>query len=338
MTELDPIDAVRARPGMYVGNIEDGSGVLNVLLEVLANALDQHLAGRCSRVAIEIAADGTIAIADDGPGFAADGADGLPPLDELLTRLSRRPTVDGHRPHIHLGCGGMGLCVVNALSERFELRTIRAGVRTTASYARGRLVEPVTSAPANEPSGTRIRFKPDAQVFTHARVPRVELARRLEDLSFLAPRFAVSWAIAGDHLATGGLAARVALGVPCDIADVVAHAGTYETASGPVDVAVALAWRTSEYARASIDSFVNLERTPEHGSHVDGLRDGVRAFFGDHAEAWLAKLVAAVSVVLADVKYGSPTKDRLASPAVREPVAQATRASLASMSLTSRRA
>lgn len=114
------IAVVRERPGMFVGATDDGSGVLHMALELVANALDQHLAGRCSRVAIEIAPDGAITVIDDGPGLPADGGAGLPPLHDLLTHVWTRPTVDGHRPHVHLGLGGMGLFVVNALSERLS--------------------------------------------------------------------------------------------------------------------------------------------------------------------------------------------------------------------------
>jgi DNA gyrase subunit B len=325
--ELTAIEAVRKRPGMYIGDTHDGSGVLNMLLEVLANSYDQYLAGCCSRASIDIAPDGTIAVEDDGPGLSA----GLPPLHEMLTEMSNRPTVDGHRPHLHLGFGGSGLFVVNALSERFELRSVRDGMLTTATYSRAEVLEPLKSASTSEPTGTRIRFRPDPAIFRYLRVPRVELARWLEDLSFLAPRFALTWRIAGDDAAAGGLAARVALGVPCDLEEVATHSGTYTTATGPIDVEVALAWRTSKWdwnRDAAIDSFVNLIRTDSHGSHVDGLLDGVHAFFGGRKETPLAGLVAAVSIVLTDVKYGRPDKTLLATTEAIEPVAAATRNAL----------
>jgi DNA gyrase subunit B len=321
------VSLVRKRPGMYVGDTEDGSGILHMLLEVLANSFDQHLAGRCSRASIEIAGDGTITVEDDGPGLSVEGGDGRPPLHQILTLMSGLPTVDGHRPHVHLGLGGLGLFMVNALSDRFELRSVRSGVLATATYACGEVVEPIRSVPTTERSGTRVRFRPDPVIFKHPRVPRGELARQLEDLSFLAPRFTLSWTIAGDDAAAGGLAARVALGVPCDLRDVAAWSGTYATAAGPIDVEVALAWRDANREHA-IESFVNLTRTRSHGSHVDGLLEGVRAFFGGRKEHRLAGLVAAVSVVLDDVKYGQPDRSRLETTEATEPVATATKAAL----------
>jgi DNA gyrase subunit B len=321
---------------MYVGDV-DGSGVLNMLLKVVANTCDQHLAGRCSRTSIEIGPDGTITIDDDGAGLSAEGGDGLPPLHQMLTIPSGRPTVDGHRPHVHLGHGGLGLCVVNALSERFELRSVRGQMLTTASYARGEVVQQVKTVPTTESHGTRICFRPDPAIFKYPRAPRVELARRLEDLSFLAPRFAVSWTVAGDHVAAGGLAARVALGVPCDLADVATHSRSYSTAIGSIDVEVYVAWRMSKASAngdPAVESFVNLARTRDHGSHVDGLFDGVRAFFGVPKDRRLAGLVAAVSIVLEDVKYGRPEKQRLQTIEAATPVATATKLALERWSQT----
>jgi len=329
--KLIAIEAVRKRPGMYVGDTDDGSGVLHLLLELVANAYDQYLTGRCTKVAIDIAADGTITVEDDGPGFSSGGSAELPPLHEMLTQLSRRPTVDGHRPHVHLGLGGMGLFVVNALSERFELRSIREGMETAVAYARGTVVEAVTTIATHKPDGTMVRFRPDPTIFTYPRVPRTALANRLEDLSFLAPRLTLSWKIEGDDLTAGGLAARVGLGVPCELHDVAKHFGAYDTPNGPIDVEVAIAWCRSKW-RANrdpvIDSFVNMERTRNHGSHVDGLLDGIRAFFRGRKEKRMAGLVAAVSVVLTDVKFGEPDKSRLVTSEARDPVASATKSAL----------
>lgn len=326
------IAAARKRPGMYIGDATSGDGVLTMVLELIANACDQHLAGRCSMIEIDVAADGAITVADDGPGIPVHGGNGLPPIDVWLTRPSHRPTIDGHRPHVHLGPGGLGLFVVNALSERLELATIRDGVEARTIYAHGEPLEPLTTTPTAQPSGTRIRFRPDPAILRCPRVPRVALAQRLEDLSFLLPQLTLRWQIAGDDLATGGIAARVALQVPCALPEVASHRASFETASGPIDVEVALAWRSMRWhanAPPVIDSFVNLERSSDHGTHVEGLLDGVTAFLGrGRRRRHIAGMVAAVTVVLADVKWGTPKRDRLASPEARAPVAEATQLAL----------
>lgn len=313
---------------MYIGGA-DGDGQMHLVLEVLANAHDQYLAGRCSSVRIDVDADGAVCITDDGPGMPLDATGAWPGLHSLLTTMSDQPTVDGHRPHAHLGMGGIGLFVVNALSERFEISTIRDGTESRALYGRGVVIEPFSSAPTTKPNGTTIRYVPDAQIFLHRRVPRAKLTTVLEDLAFLAPKLTLAWSFAGDSLARDGLAGRVAAQIARPVAEVATYAGTFETPSGPIDVDVALAWDIGACLGASIDSFVNLERTREHGAHVDGLLDGILGFFSTHdREDAERDLVAAVSVMLADVKFGNPTRDRLDSPEAREPVATATKRAL----------
>jgi DNA gyrase subunit B len=324
------IASVRKRPGMYTGGV-DGTGVLSLVLEIVGNAFDQYLLGRCTTCAVTVGAEGTITVEDDGPGIAVEGGDGLPPLLVWLNRHSNTGTVDGHRPHVHLGVGGFGLFATNALSERFELRSVRAGKEIAIAYERGVLVEPLTEKRSKRPSGTVVRFKPDRTIFIHQRVPREALARRLEDLSFFAPGWSLSWSIQGDAIARSGISARVALTADCDLDQVATHAGHYDTRSGPLDADVALTWRTdqpkwrSDDARPSIASFVNFFRTRDHGAHVDGFEAGLRRCFPGVAKQQLELgLVAVVSVVLADVKFGTPAKDRLASEEAIEPVTDAT--------------
>lgn len=315
---LTPLEAARKRPGMYVGGTDDNA-VLQLVYEVLGNAVDQHLLGRAATVAIAIEDDGTITMTDDGPGLSADGARRVPPLHELLTTLSTRPTVDGHRPHVHIGLGGAGLFIVNALSESFEVSTIHAGIEARARYASGVIVEPVRTAPTALPSGTTIRFRPDRTIFRHAHVPRGTLARRLEDLGFLLPGLAITLRYGVDAAARGGLRGRVALALACALEDVAYHAASFQTERGPLEVEVALAWKDPLWGADGISSFVNLAATSS-GSHVDGLLDAVRDLYGPTAERGLT---ACVSIILADVAWGSPSKERLATPEVRKPVAAA---------------
>ena len=318
---------------MFVGDTCTGDGVLHLVLELLANAYDQHVAGRCSSIDLDIAADGTITVEDDGPGIPVAGGRGLPPLDELLTQRVERPTVDGHRPHVHLGVGGLGFGVINALSERLELTTVCDGREARALYSRGVAIEPIATIPTTRPSGTRIRFRPDPQIFRFPRVPRVALTAWLEDLAFLAPKLTLRWRIGGDDVAAGGLAVRVALQACCATDEVASHRGVFDTETGPIDVEVALAWlpvQWHSFAEPVIHSFVNLERSRDHGTHVAGMIDGAVAFLGGGRRAHQVRgLVAVVSVILTDVLWGNPAKSRLDSPQARAPVAEATRLALA---------
>lgn len=324
---MTPLSSVRSRPAMYVGDV-DGDGPTNLVLELVANALDQHLGGRCQRVEIRIDERGGVRVTDDGPGMSVAPTESRPGLHEMLTTLSDRPTVDGHRPHAHLGSGGLGVFVVNALSERFEITTIHAGVRARAVYARGEVVEAFSTQPTSEASGTTIAYVPDPTIFRHARIERAKLATVLEDLAFLAPGLAISWSVDGEALARTGLAGRVGAQLGCEATEVASHRETFATPAGPLDVEVALAW-TDPFRAAVIDSFVNFMRTREHGAHVDGLLDGICAVARDLTREQVhSGLVAAVAVVLADVTFGNPRKDRLVSVEVRAPVAEATRRAL----------
>jgi DNA gyrase/topoisomerase IV subunit B len=195
--------------------------------------------------------------------------------------------------------------------------------------SRGVPLQPMASVPTTGPTGTRVTFRPDPQVFGRAQLPRAAVAARLEDLSFLLPGVTFRWAFHGNDEARGGLAARVALAACRDPREIASHAGTFETPKGPIIVEVALGWHQwPADPDASIDSFVNMERTVRHGSHVHGLHDGMRAHFRPSREAHSRTLRAAVAVILSDVVYGSPNKDRLDSPEAREPVARAVKLAL----------
>ena len=162
---------------------------------------------------------------------------------------------------------------MNALTEKLEIVTVRRGVEARATYGRGAIVKPARTRKTTKPGGTTIRFRPDRQVFPHAHVPRAKLAQRIEDLSFLLPGLAIHYRAGVDRAAGGGLRARAALAVNCDIDAIAHHRATYKTTRGPLDVEVALAW-DHPASPTQIESFVNLYRTVE-GSHVDGVVDGL---------------------------------------------------------------
>lgn len=313
-------EAVRKRPGMYAGGT-DGAGALHVVLEVVANAVDQVLLGRCTRVDVRVDADDTVTITDDGPGIPADMLVGY------LERPSDRPTADGHRPHVHLSPIGLGLPVSNALCDPFEVETVHAGVQAVACYTGGLASAPLRVEPTSRPSGTRVRLRPDPALFHCLRVPRVDLTRRLEELGFLIPAMTLSWTIAGEPMP--GLVGCVRAELDLPLGAVAHHRDDYATLSGPIGVEVALAWRARGYrGPPQVHSFANLLRT-EAGPHVGGLLAGARAFLPRplHAHG-LDGLVAAVSVFLADARYGSPTRDLLVNAEVRAPAKQATLAAL----------
>lgn len=314
-------ESVRRRPGMYAGDPTTGDGALHLVLEILSNAVDQAMLGRCTRVDIRVDTDDLVTISDDGPGIPAHA------LVTLLEQPSNRPTVDGHRPHVHLSPIGLGLPVSNALSDPFEVDTVHAGEHASVRYAGGLVHTPLQVRPASRPSGTTIRLRPDPQVFRCTRVPCVALTRHLEDLTYLVPAMTLSWSFTAARSAGLVGCVRAELGDP--LGDIATHRADYPNPEGPIAVEVALAWHAHPYAsEPQIHSFANLLRTDD-GQHVDGLLDGVRAFLPRRADKRrLGGLVAAVSVILADVHYGSPTRKSLANSSARPAVKAATLAAL----------
>ncbi|MBZ0238933.1 MAG: hypothetical protein K8M05_41870 [Deltaproteobacteria bacterium] len=321
-------EAVRKRPGMYVGGT-DGFGVAQLVLEVLSNAVDQHLVGRCHRIDLRVDADGSVTIDDDGPGIRTGAVDGMPPLVERLTKNPQRPTADGHRPHVHVGRLGAGLSVVNVLCERFELMTVREGIESSVAFEQGILVSPLDERAVKRASGTRVRFRADPAIFDDTYPEMQVVSSRIDDLSFVAPRLAIGVSRAGVPLA--GIVERVEkLQRRGTIGPVAHHRGRYGNELVPIDVEIALSWSDVSHEPAIL-SFVNLERTHEHGQHVLGMRDALRAGFGRARWEVVARgLLAVVSVVLDDVILGSPTRERLDSPASRPAVAAAAHAVMAS--------
>lgn len=311
---------------MFIGGC-DGQGLVHLAMEVIGNAFDQHLLGRCDRVEVAIEPDGAIIVNDDGGGIAVDGGDGRPPLAELLTIHRDLPTADGHRPHVHLTLVGVGLVVVNALCAELEVETVHAGVRARGRWRRGRPDGAIEATPTNAPSGTRLRIKPDPEIFGDARIDLGALIDQIDALVALRPGLVIDLRLASRRHEPGGLAARVGRGLRAPSATVASARRDVVTPDGPLTVDVALAWESCR-ADPVIESFVNYQRSGHHGTHVDGLYDGIRRVFGGTRTANGSGLVAAVAVVLADVHWGSPTKDRLLTPSVRKPVADVTAAAL----------
>jgi DNA gyrase subunit B len=292
MTPAQVRDSVRRRPGMYIGGTGP-DGVLHLVWALVGNAIDQHWAGRCAAIDVSVF-DREITVRDDGPGMSEPA--------RYFEEPSNRPTFDGHRPHVHIAPRGVGLFVVNALSERLGVSTIRDGIESRAIYERGELVEPWTSISTTAPSGTTIRFRCDPQIFTAVIPPADALAQRLDMLAHLLPTLDFGRGQTGV-----GLAGRVARRAGCTVAEIVHAREIVETSTGPVDVELALAFTD---APTSIESFVNLMRTPDGGTHVDGLR----AALADR------RAIGALSIILADVAFGAPTQDRLVTPAAHDAV------------------
>jgi DNA gyrase subunit B len=301
-----------------------------MIWEVVANALDEHLAGRCTRVDLELAADGSIGVDDDGAGMPVHEVDGIPFAERVLTTYHDEPTSDGHAPHEHVGLHGVGVFVVCALSTWLELDVFRDGSHYAQRFERGRPVSPLGVLEPTNRKGTRVRFLPDPTIFSSTWVDPGPVVSRLKEMSYLLPGLAFSFVDRREHRfhEPDGLAAYVRSRMrPEPLAPLLQVRGTVDD----VSVEAAAGWGPLPWA--SIESFANIDRTTDGGTHVRGFMLGLttglqqvasEACAGvpiEQIEAAVSRgLVAIVCVRLVDPTYGAPTKSRLETPEAKTAV------------------
>jgi DNA gyrase/topoisomerase IV subunit B len=297
---LEGLEPVRRRPGMYIGST-DAQGLEHLLFEVIGNGLDEHLAGRATRLQVEVGDGGWVVVEDNGSGIDLTAPNAL---ERIFRTVHLGATLDGHHPHVHVTptLHGAGFAVVNALSARFELVSHRDGVASRAAWVRGVLVEPLARTASTE-RGTRVRFLPDAEIFQGVPLDLEHLVMRFTELGWLLPRldlrlqgrcFQQPAGVAGWVLRDAGEALV---------------AGSLVEASGVVDdVQVELAFaQTRRQQGPAVRSFVNYRAT-EGGSHASGLLDAVGVHRG---------LVAVVHVGLLHPRFKGPVRAVLETEAAR---------------------
>lgn len=328
---MNEAEVVRRRPGMYVGDFRDGSGLDHMVSEVLADAVDEFLAGRCSRIEVTLEADGAITIEDDGRGMRTDLVNGRPFPETALTTRHDAPTLDGHAPHEHVGLRGVGLLPVCALSTYLTLDVRREGSHFRQRFERGQAVSALDRIAATRRTGTRITFLPDSEIFSLTSFDTGVIGRRLEELTYLLPGLEVTLQ---DHRQLHfhhprGVAAWVDAQLRVD--PNVTPSRTFEVQEQLEDIRVEAAASWGNQWHHALESFANINRTTAGGTHDRGLLLGMVAGLRSAApeacrrkrtakiEAALSSgLVAIVCVRLDDLEFGDPTRSRLATPRVRD--------------------
>ena len=346
---LEGLQAVRKRPGMYIGSTGP-RGLHHLVYEVVDNSIDEALAGRCSKIFVEINRDGSVTVSDDGAGIPVapipGNKDRRPAVEVVLTTLHAGGKFEGKGYTVSGGLHGVGVSVVNALSAKLLVEVSRDGREWKQTYERGKATSKLTKGKPAKKTGTTVTFWPDPQIFEDLEFKTDILAQRLKELAYLTKGVAITLtdgrvqpATEETFRFTGGIADFVkALNTGRETLNRVVY---FEAAEEGREVDVAMQWNGGY--NDSIYTFANTINTHEGGVHEEGFKKALTNVVNRYARAkGILKekeenlagediregLTAIVSVKLRDPQFEGQTKTKLGNTEIRAFVEKAVNANL----------